>query len=137
MNTKGHCYPKSIILQAVYFKLRFTLSYRDVEEIMKIRGVIVDHAAIQRWVYKFTPFIESNMKKRKVKVGASWILDETCIKVKGIWCYLYRAVDKLGNTADFLLTRKRKRMSAQSFLIKAISNNCRPKVINIDKAILI
>jgi len=65
MNTKGHCYPKSIILQAVYFKLRFTLSYRDVEEIMKIRGVFVDHATIQRWVYKFTPFIESEMKKRK------------------------------------------------------------------------
>jgi hypothetical protein len=56
------------------------------------------------------------------------------IKVKGVWCYLYRAVDKLGNTVDFLLTRKRQRMSAQSFLIKAISNNCRPKVINIDKS---
>ena len=69
MNTKGHCYPKCIILQTVYFKLRFTLSYRDVEEIMKIRGVLVDHATIQRWVYKFTPFIESEMKKRKVKVG--------------------------------------------------------------------
>lgn len=57
MDTKGHCYPKYVILQAVYFKLRFTLSYRDVEEIMKIRGVIVDHATIQRWVYKFMPFL--------------------------------------------------------------------------------
>ncbi|KRD61255.1 transposase [Flavobacterium sp. Root935] len=57
MNTKGHCYPKYIILQAVYFKLRFTLSYRDVEEIMKIRGVLVDHATIQHWVYKFAPLI--------------------------------------------------------------------------------
>jgi putative transposase len=95
MNTKGHCYPKSIILQAVYFKLRFTLSYRDVEEIMKIRGVIVDHATIQHWFYKFTLFIESEMKKRKLKVGASWTLDETYIKVKGIWFYLNRAVDKL------------------------------------------
>ena len=69
MNTKGYRYPKYIILQAVYFKLRFTLSYRDVDEIMKIRGVIVDHATIQRWVYKFSPFIESEMKKRKGKVG--------------------------------------------------------------------
>jgi len=77
MNAKGHCYPKSIILQAVYFKLRFTLNYRDVEEIMKIRGVFVDHATIQRWVYKFTPFIESEMNKRKVKMGAGWRLDET------------------------------------------------------------
>ncbi|PWJ95556.1 putative transposase [Flavobacterium araucananum] len=134
MNTKGHCYPKYIILQAVYFKLRFTLSYREVEEIMKIRGVIVDHATIQRWVYKFTPFIEAEMKKRKGRVGASWRLDETYIKVKGIWCYLYRAVDKLGHTVDFLLTRKRQRMSAQSFLIKAIGNNFRPRVINIDKS---
>lgn len=74
------------------------------------------------------------MKKRKVKVGTSWRLDETYIKVRGIWCYLYRAVDKLGNTVDFLLTRRRQRMSAQSFLIKAISNNCRPRVINIDKS---
>jgi transposase-like protein len=59
MNTKGHCYPKYIILHAVCFKLRFTLSYRDVEELMKIRGVIVDHGTIQRWVYKFTPFSEA------------------------------------------------------------------------------
>lgn len=134
MNTKGHCYPKSIILQAVYFKLRFTLSYRDVEEIMKMRGVNVDHATIQRWVFKFAPLLESQIKKRKSRVGVSWRMDETYIKVKGIWCYLYRAVDKLGNTVDFLLTRRRQRISAQSFLIKAIKNNFRPTVINIDKS---
>jgi putative transposase len=87
MNTRGHCYPKYIILQAVYFKLRFTLSCRDVEEIMKIRGVLADHATIQRWVYKFTSLLELEMKKRKDRVGASWKLDETYIKVKGIWCY--------------------------------------------------
>lgn len=134
MNTKGHCYPKTIILQAVYFKLRFTLSYRDIEEIMKMRGIAVDHATIQRWVFKFTPMVESQMKKRKIRVGTSWRMDETYIKVKGIWCYLYRAVDKCGNTVDFLLTRRRQRMSAQSFLIKAIKNNYRPTVINIDKS---
>lgn len=134
MNTKGYCYPKSIILQAVYFKLRFTLSYRDVEEIVKMRGVSVDHATIQCWVYKFIPLFDSEMKKRKGRVGTSRRMDETHIKVKGIWCYLYRAVDKLGNTADFLLTRKRQRMSAQSFLIKSSGSNCRPRVINIDKS---
>jgi putative transposase len=134
MNTKGHCYPESIILQAVYFKLRFTLSYRDVEEIMKMLGIQVDHSTIQRWVFKFTPLIESQMRKRKGRVGASWRMDETYIKIKGIWYYLYRAVDKLGNTVDFLLTRRRQRMSAQSFLIKAINNNYRPRVINIDKS---
>jgi putative transposase len=65
MNTKGHYYPKAIILQAVYFKLRFTLSVRDVEEIMKIRGIAIDHATIQRWVFKFTPMIESQIKKEE------------------------------------------------------------------------
>lgn len=134
MNTKGHCYPKSIILQAVYFKFRFTLSYRDVEEIMKVRGVQVDHSTIQRWVYKFTPLMEMQMNKRKLRVGSSWRMDETYIKIKGQWCYLYRAVDKFGNTVDFLLTKRRKRMSAQSFLIKAINNNCKPRLINIDKS---
>jgi putative transposase len=78
--------------------------------------------------------IESQMKKRKNRVGVGWRMDETYIKVKDIWCYLYWAVDKLGNTVDFLLTRRRQRMSAQSFLIKVISNNSRPKVINIDKS---
>ena len=77
MNTKGHCYPRSIILQAVYFKFRFALSYRDVEEIMKMRGVHVDHATIQRWVYKFAPLMEMQMKKRKVQVSGSWRMDET------------------------------------------------------------
>ena len=84
MKTKGHCYPKSIILQAVYFK--FNLSYRDVEEIMKMRGVYVDHATIQRWVYKFAPLVEMQMKKRKVQVGGSWRMDKTYIKIKGEWC---------------------------------------------------
>ena len=134
MNTKCHCFPKFIILQAVYFKIRFTLSYRDVEEIMKMRGIQVDHLTIQRWVYKFTPFIELQMKKRKLVVGKSWRMDETYIKVKGVWCYLYRAVDKLGNTVDFLLIKRWQRMSAQSFLIKAINNNSKPRVINIDKS---
>ncbi|MBF4486322.1 DDE-type integrase/transposase/recombinase [Flavobacterium sp. CSZ] len=98
---------------------------------MRIREVIVDHATIQRWVYKCAPLIEAEIKKRKDRVGASWRLDETYIKVKGIWCYLYRAVDKLGNMFDFLFTRERHRISPCSFLIKAISNNSQPRVINI------
>ena len=133
MNIKGHCFPKSII-QAVYFKLRFALSFRDVEEIMKMRGVQVDHAIIQRLVYKFAPFIEAKMSKRKPIVGSSCRMDETSIKVKVQWCYLYRAVDKSGNTVNFLLNKRRQRMSTQSFLIKAIANNCKPRIINIDKS---
>ncbi len=131
---KHHRYPKTIILQAVYFKLRFTLSYRDVEELLSIRGVKVDHSTIQRWVYKFTPMIEANMHRRKRQVCTSWRMDETYIKVGGKYRYLYRAVDKYGDTIDFLLTRQRMRGSAQKFLNKAISNNGKPRVINIDKS---
>ena len=66
---KHHRYPKAIILQAVYFKLRFTLSYRDIEELLQIRGVEVDHSTIQRWVFKFAPAIEKNMHRRKFQVA--------------------------------------------------------------------
>lgn len=131
---KRHRYPKSIILQAVYFKLRFTLSYQDVEEILRIRGVKVDHSTIQRWVFKFSPMVEANMHKRKKQVCDSWRMDETYIKVGGKDRYLYRAVDKYGNTVDFLLTKRRMKGSAQKFLNKAIGNNWKPRIINIDKS---
>ena len=131
---KHHRYPKAIILQAVYFKLRFTLSYRDVSEILRIRGVKVDHSTIQRWVYKFSPLVEANMHKRKKKVCDSWRMDETYIKVGGKDRYLYRAVDKYGSTIDFLLTKRRMKGSAQKFLNKAIGNNGKPRIINIDKS---
>ena len=131
---KRHRYPKTIILQAVYFKLRFTLSYRDVEELLKIRGVHVDHSTLQRWVFKFSPLIEATMHKRKKQVASSWRMDETYIKVGGKDRYLYRAVDKFGNTIDFLLTRRRMKGSAQKFLNKAIGNNGKPRIINIDKS---
>jgi putative transposase len=131
---KGHCFSKEIILQAVYFQLRFSLSYRDIEELLSIRGVAVDHATVQRWVYKFTPLVETGLAKRRKRVGNSWRMDEIDIKVKGEWTYLYRAVDKEGNTVDFLLTRRRSKLAADKFLLKAINNNGCPKVINIDKS---
>ncbi len=68
---KGHFLPRAIILQTVYFKLRFGLSYRDIEKLIRIRGVSVDHATIQRWVFKFTPFFEQSFNKRKKVVGTS------------------------------------------------------------------
>jgi putative transposase len=131
---KGHCFPKTIILQAVYFKLRFGLSYRDIEELLSIRGVKVDHATIQRWVFKFSPMIDQNFRVRKKQVGGRWRMDETYVKVQGKWRYLYRAVDKQGRTVDFLLTKTRRRKDAQRFLIKAIDGNCKPTLINIDKS---
>jgi putative transposase len=105
-----------------------------VEELLSIRGVKVDHSTIQRWVYKFTPMIEANMQRRKRQVSNSWRMDETCIKVGGKYRYLYRAVDKYGDTIDFLLTKRRMKGSAQKFLNRAIANNGSPRVINIDKS---
>ena len=83
-----HRYPRVIILQAVYFKLRFTLSYRDVEELMSIRGIKVDHSTIQRWVFKFSKKVEKNMHRRKKQVCDSWRMDETYIKVKGRYAFI-------------------------------------------------
>ncbi len=131
---KHHRYPPIIIKQAIYFKLRFTLSYRDVEELLAIRGVKVDHSTIQRWVFKFSKEIEYNMNQSKKQVTNSWRLDETYIKVSGKDRFLYRAVDKQGNTIDFLLTKRRMKGSAQKFLNKAIRNNGKPRIINIDKS---
>lgn len=131
---KGHCFPKVVILQAVYYKLRFSLSYRDIEELLRIRGITVDHATVQKWVFKFTPMVDVNFRKRKRAVGLRWRLDETYIKVKGKWCYLYRAVDKEGKTIDFLLTHRRNKRAAHRFLNKAITQNGVLELINIDKS---
>ena len=131
---KHHRYPHIIIQQEVYFKFRFSLSYRDIEELLAIRGVKVDHSTIQQWVFKFSKEIEKNMNTRKRSVTDSWRLDETYIKVAGKDRYLYRAVDKQGNTIDFLLTKRRMKGSAQKFLNKAIGNNGKPRIINIDKS---
>ena len=120
---KGCHFPKCIVLQAVYWYLRYALSYRDIEELMQERGVDVDHATLQRWVVKYTPMVEANIRKKKQTVGRSWRMDETYIKIKGQWYYLYRAVDKEGNTIDFLLTKKRDTKAAKRFLIKAIGSN--------------
>ena len=131
---KGSHFPKCIILQAVFWYLRYSLSYRDIEELMEERGVHVDHSTVQRWVVKYTPLLEAELRRRKKAVGTSWRLDETYIKIKGKWHYLYKAVDKENNTIDFLLTEKRDKKSAKKFLIKAISNNRLPEKINIDKS---
>ena len=131
---KGYCFPKEVILQAVYFKLRFSLTYRDVEELLSIRGVTVDHATIQRWVYKFTPLLEQTFRTRKKLVGKSWRIDETYIKVKGEWMYLYRAVYIGGNTIDVLLTKWRNKYAAYKFLLRAINNDGCLKVINMDRS---
>jgi putative transposase len=101
-------FQKTIILQCVRLYLGFPLSYRDIEEMMLERGTEVDHSTIQRWVVHYSPLLENEFRKNsKRKVGNSWRMDETYIKIKGVWHYLYRAVDKEGNTIDFMLSKKR------------------------------
>jgi transposase-like protein len=110
----------------------YPLSYRHVEELMEERGVPIDHATIQRWVVKYSPLLEEAFHRRKCPVWVSWRMDETYIKVKGQWYYLYRAVDKHGQTIDFLLTEHRDKEAALRFLKKAIRRNGLPETITID-----
>ena len=98
------------------------------------RGLCVDHTTIYRWVIKFTPGMEMAIRNRKKPVGRSWRMDETYIKINGQWEYLYRAVDKEGQTVDYLLTAKRDKKAAKRFFKKAIGSNCIPEKINIDKS---
>ena len=101
---------------------------------MQERGYAVDHSTIQRWVVHYAPRIEKAFRKNKKWVGLRWRLDETYIKIKGQWKYLYRAVDKQGKTIDFLLTAKRDTKAARRFLNKAIGSSGKPSLINIDKS---
>lgn len=119
---------------AVRWYVSYALSYRDIEELMRERGVPVDHATIQRWVIKFAPLLSETFKKRKAAVNGSWRMDETYIKIKGKWYYQYRAVDKYGATIDFLLCKYRDEAAARRFFKKAIRSSGCPEKITIDKS---
>jgi putative transposase len=129
---KGAHFPKDIILVCVRWYVAYPLSYRQVEELMQERGVSVDHATINRWVLKYAPQLEEAFHHRKRPVWIGWRMDETYIEVKGHWRYLYRAVDKAGQTIDFLLTEQRDEQAATRFLTKAIRRHGVPETITID-----
>jgi putative transposase len=116
----------------VRWYVAYPLSSRQVEELMAERGVELDHATIHRWVIKYSPLLEEAFHRRKRPVWGSWRMDETYIKVKGEWRYLYRAVDKIGQTIDFLLTKERDEQAAKRFLTKAIRRHGVPEKITID-----
>ena len=101
---------------------------------MQERGVFVDHSTVHRWALKILPILALIFRRRKRPVGTSWRLDETYIKVAGQWKYLYRAVDKAGDTVDFLLTAKRDRAAARRYLERAINLHGLPQKITIDKS---
>ena len=132
---KGHRFEKNIILLCVRWYLAYPLSYRNLKEMMEERGVRIDHTNIYRWVRKFTPQLEAKFRKGKKRpVGNSWRMDETYIKIKGQWKYLYRAVDKAGQTIDFLLTAHRDKKAALRFFKKAVRQHGLPDKVTIDKS---
>ena len=131
---KGMRFPIDVILVCVRWYVAYPLSYRHLEEMMEERGVSVDHSSINRWAIRFLPLIENLARKHKRPVSASWRMDETYIKVKGAWKYLYRAVDKYGKTVDFLLTAKRDMAAAKRFFDKAMAANGDPDKVAMDKS---
>ena len=127
-------YPVDIISLCVRWYLAYSLSLRNLEEIMAERGVIVDHATLHRWVIRVVPLLDKVFRRYKRRPGNRWRMDETYIRVKGQWKYLYRAVDTDGQTIDFLLTAKRDAAAALRFFRKAVRNNGEPAVVTIDKS---
>ncbi|GFO76478.1 transposase, IS6 family [Bathymodiolus platifrons methanotrophic gill symbiont] len=114
--------------------VRYGISYRDLEEIMEERGVEVDHATLNRWVIRYSPAIAVKAKSQKRETNKSWRMDETYIKVKGQWTYLYRAVDSHGDTLDFMLSERRDEEAAAAFFKQTISNNGFPDKVVMDKS---
>ncbi len=127
-------YPTYIIAQCVRWYLAYSLSLRNLEEMMAERGIIVDHSTLHRWIIRLVPLLDKAFRRHKRAVGSRWRMDETYIKVRGKWKYLYRAVDTGGQTIDFLLTAKRDAAAALRFFRKAIRHHGAPEVVTIDKS---
>ena len=131
---KWRHFHRDIVLLNVRWYLAYPLSYRDLEEMMQDRGFKIDHTTIFRWVQAYSQILVPNFNLKKRQVSKSWRMDETYIKVGGVWRYLYRAVDKQGMTVDFMLSSKRDTIAAANFLCKAIDVNGIPEKINIDQS---
>jgi len=131
---KGRHFQHDMILQSVRWYLAYVLSYRDIEEMMAERGFTVDHSTINRWVLHYSPQLDAAFRQKKKRIGNRWRMDETYVKIKGQWTYYYRAVDKQGQTIDFLLTATRDTKAALRLLKKAIAQNGKPSLVNIDQS---
>ncbi|BDC46079.1 hypothetical protein PTKU15_93760 [Paraburkholderia terrae] len=127
-------YPLDVILTCVRWYVAYPLSLRHLEEMMAERGISVDHSTVHRWAIKVLPVLEKAFRRHKKAVGRSWRMDETYIKVRGQWKYLYRAVDKEGNTVDFLLRAHRDKTAARRYFEKSIEQNGEPETVTIDKS---
>ena len=135
---KGRHFGGEIVLWAVRWYCRYAVSYRDLETMMTERGVAVDHSTIYRWVQRYAPEMQKRLRCQwRCPRSSSWRVDETYVKVRGKWAYLYRALDKFGNTIDFYLSATRNTRAAKRFLGKTL-RGCKewelPDVVNTDKA---
>jgi IS6 family transposase len=132
---KGRQFTSEIILWAVRWYLMFPVSYRDLELMLQDRGAAVDHTTIFRWIQAYAAQLEKRLRPHLRLTNGSWRVDETYIKVKGRWTYLYRAVDKTGQTIDFLLSAKRDAGAAKRFFRKALAqpHTVNPRTITVDK----
>lgn len=131
---KGKQFKQDIIMVAVGYYLRYNLSYRDVSEILRERGIDVCHTTVYRWVQEYSQVAYCLWKKRNRTAGNSWRMDETYIKVKGKWHYLYRAIDSSGLTLDIWLRKKRDSQAAYAFLKRLVKQFGDPRVLVTDKA---
>src|SRR5262245_10787355 len=130
---KGRHFDQQIIVLCVRWYLSFKLSSRDLVQMMTERGIVVAHTTILRWVQRYVPEFEKRWNRYARPVNGSWRCDETYIKVRGRWDLpLYRAVDKYGQTVDFLLSERRDVAAAKRFFRKAIRDNGMPRVITLD-----
>lgn len=129
---KGRHFDRSVILLCVRWYLAYSLSLRDLEEMMAKRGISVDHATIHRWIIRYSPELLERFNSRKRAVTGRWHLDETYIKVRGQWMYLYRAIDSNGATVEFWFSERRDLTAAKRFLRKALIRHGRPERIVID-----
>ena len=132
---KGRQFTAAVILWAVRWYLMFPISYRDLELMLLDRGVAVDHSTIFRWIQAYAAELEKRIRPHLRLSNGSWRVDETYVRVKGRWTYLYRAVDSRGQTIDFLLSAKRDTAAAKRFFRKALAqpHTVNPRTITVDK----
>ncbi len=132
---KGRHFTSEVILWALRWYLAFPISYRDLALMLSDRGVVVDHTTLFRWVQAYAAKLEQRVRRHLRLCTGSWRVDETYIKIKGVWTYLYRAVDSLGQTIDFLLSAKRDAAAARRFFRKALKqpHTVNPRTITVDK----
>jgi transposase-like protein len=132
MMFKGRHFDRSVILLCVRWYLAYRLSLRNLEEMMAERGIEVDHATIHRWTVHYAPLLLEQFNRRKRAVSRKWHVDETYVKVRGRWMYLYRAIDSDGDTIEFWFSERRNLTAAKRFLRMALKRHGRPERIVID-----